>query len=219
MSKKVLIIGGEGHGSVIAACINDNRKYFGDDEWDIIGFLNDYDEKVDDYPVLGTTLDVPKFVQEDCYFAWGIHLIGKNPLTYEVFKKMNIPRERMATIVHHSAFVSESVILDPGVLVMSNVYIAPRTHIGMGSMLKSNVCIGHDVSCGPLCHFAMGSITGSYTQIGLCSDIAIGSVTLEKLKIGNFSMLGANSLLTHDLPDRQIYVGSPAIYLKDIIDK
>ena len=38
MNKPVIIIGGAGHGSVIAACINDNRNRFGDCEWELKGF-------------------------------------------------------------------------------------------------------------------------------------------------------------------------------------
>ena len=39
MNKKVIIIGGEGNGGVIAACIEDNRKRFGDLEWQVAGFV------------------------------------------------------------------------------------------------------------------------------------------------------------------------------------
>ena len=41
MNKKVIIIGGEGNGGVIAACIEDTRKLYGDLEWEVAGFVND----------------------------------------------------------------------------------------------------------------------------------------------------------------------------------
>ena len=46
MNKKVIIIGGEGNGGVIAACIEDNRRRFGDPEWEVAGFVNDYETQV-----------------------------------------------------------------------------------------------------------------------------------------------------------------------------
>lgn len=49
MNKKVIIIGGEGNGGVIAACIEDNRKRFGDLEWEVAGFVNDYETQVCGY--------------------------------------------------------------------------------------------------------------------------------------------------------------------------
>ena len=88
---------------------------------------------------------------------------------------------------------------------MCHAYIAPRTELGIGTMVKSNTCIGHDVKCGPLCHFAMGSITGSLVVIGKCADVSIGATVLEKRKIGN-------------LPDSEIHVGLPAKFLRRIME-
>ena len=103
-------------------------------------------------------------------------------------------------------------------MVMCHAYIAPRTELGIGTMVKSNTCIGHDVKCGPLCHFAMGSITGSLVVIGKCADVSIGATVLEKRKIGNFAMAGARSLVTHDIPDSEIHVGLPAKFLRRIME-
>lgn len=214
--RKLLIIGGEGHGSVIASCIYDNQAHGVDTDLEICGYINDFVENVDGLPVLGGTNDIGKLVDEDYYFAWGIHLIGRNPLTSATFEKMQIPLNRLVTIIHHTAFIGREVVLNPGVLVMSHAYIASRTTIGIGTMIKSNVCIGHDVKCGDLCHFAMGSITGSYVSMGHCSDVAIGTIVLEKRKIGDFALAGASSLVTHDIPDFEIHVGQPAKFFRYI---
>ncbi len=216
MRKQILIIGGEGHGSVIASCINDNLRNNPDYEYEIAGYINDFESCIDGYPVLGKTSDINKLVEAGYYFAWGIHLIGKNKETKKAFDRMKIPKENLVTIVHHSAFLGEHVNLGQGCLVMAHTYIAPRTRIGNCSMIKANVCIGHDVVTGPLCHFAMGCIVGSYTEIGTCSDISLGSVVLEHKKIGDYSMLGAHSLATHDIPDSVIYVGNPASYFRNM---
>ena len=50
--------------------------------------------------------------------------------------------------------------------------------------------------------------------MGLCSDLAVGSTLLAYKKVGDFAMLGANSLAVHDIPDYEIHVGSPAKFLK-----
>lgn len=218
LNKPLVIIGGSGHGSVIEACVNDNRRRFNDLEWEVKGFCNDYDTAVDGYPVLGMIKDIPKLIEEGCYFAWGIHIIAKNHLTASLFENLNIPDNRWATIVHKSAFVDQSVILDPGVFVMYNAYIAPRTRIGRCTMVKANTNIGHDVKIGAISHVAMGSTIVSCSSIGYCSDIAIGASMLAHTSIGDYSMLGAASLLTHDIPNEEIWVGSPARYLKPLID-
>lgn len=213
--KKLVIIGGEGHGSIITSCIKDNERLTGIKEWEIIGFLNDIETHVGRYPVIGKLNMIESLIDKTDYmFIWAIHLIGRNPLTDNLYQAANIPADRLATIVHYSAFIAEDVVLNPGVFVMANAYIGARANIGNSSLIKANACIGHDVKCGPLCHFAMGSITGSFSEIGVCSDIAIGATTLEYIKIGDYSIAGARSLITHDIPSNEIHIGAPARFMK-----
>ena len=217
MSKKVIIIGGEGNGGVIASCIEDNRHRYSDDEWEVAGFVNDYEKQVCGFPVLGGTADVKTLLENpEYYFMWGIHMIGRNILTEKVFRKVALPENRLAKIIHKSAFVAKSAVLEPGVFVMSNCYIGPQAKIGKCTLMMSNSLIGHNTNVGPLCHFSVGSITSSYISIGLCSDVTLGARVIEKRKIGNFAVAGAGSVVTHDIPDYEIHVGCPAKYLKRV---
>ena len=217
MNKKVIIIGGEGNGGVIAACIEDNRKRFGDLEWEVAGIVNDYETQVCGYPVLGGTDDVQELLKNpDYHFMWGIHMIGRNILTEKTFRKVNIPRERFATIVHKTAFVADSAVLEPGVFVMSNCYVGAQARLGQCSLMMANSLVGHNTTVGPLCHFSVGSITSSYITIGLCSDVTLGAKVIEKVKIGDFAVAGAGSLVTHNIPDYEIHVGTPAKFMKRV---
>lgn len=212
-NKPLIIIGGTGHGSVIEACIKDNRKH-GLFEWELKGFCNDYDTEVDGYPVLGKLTDIPQLINEGYWFIWGIHLIGRNYKTAELYDSLQIPKERLATVIHHSVFMDDTVILEPGCFVMYNAYIAPRTHIGESTMIKANTNIGHDVKIGRLSHIAMGSTIVSCVEIGECSDVAVSSTILAHVNIGNYSMLAAAALATHNIPDGEIWAGVPARFLK-----
>ena len=139
MSKKVIIIGGEGNGGVIAACIEDNRKRFGDLEWEVVGFVNDFEKEVCGYPVLGSLKDIPHLLENpEYYFMWGIHLVARNVLTEKMFREAAIPRERFATIIHKTAFIGKDSTIEPGVMVMSNSYVGPGAHIGLCSLIMAN---------------------------------------------------------------------------------
>ena len=213
-NKPLIIIGGSGHGSVIAACVNDNRRRYNDLEWDLKGFCNDYDTEVDGYPVLGNLSDIPRLINEGYYFIWGIHLIARNYKTSELYDSLNLPKDRLATIIHHTAFVDDSVVIESGCLVMYNAYIAPRTHIGESSMIKANTNIGHDVKIGRLCHIAMGSTIVSCVEIGECADVAVSATILAHTRIGNYGMLSAAALATHNIPEGEVWAGVPARFLK-----
>jgi len=218
MDKKVIIIGGEGNGGVIASCIEDNRSRFSDSEWKVAGFLNDFEKgkTILGYPVLGGTDEIENFLQKDYYFMYAIHMIGRNIKSEEVFLKMNIPLDRFAIIIHKTAFIASSALLEPGVFIMSNCYVGPGAKLGHCSLMMANSLLGHNTKVGPLCHFSVGSITSSYIEMGKVSDVTLGAKVLEKRKIGNYAVVGANSLVTHDIPDYEIHVGSPAKFLKKI---
>ena len=215
MNKKIIIIGGEGNGGVISACIEDNRNRYGDMEWEVAGFINDYESEVAGYPVLGTLADIPELLKNpEYYFMWGIHLVARSVLTEKLFDDANIPSERFATVIHKSAFVAQNATLEPGVLIMANSYIGPQAYISTCSLVMANCSIGHNIKMARLCHCSVGSIMTGYSELGVCSDLAVGSILLAYIKIGNYAMLGAGSLATKNIPDYEIHVGSPAKFLK-----
>jgi sugar O-acyltransferase (sialic acid O-acetyltransferase NeuD family) len=215
MSKKVVIIGGEGNGGVIASAIADNRKRYNDNEWEVVGFINDFEKEVDGYPVIGKMEDIPNLIQTtDYYFSWAIHLVGRNYKTAEMFAKANIPDERLATIVHKSAFIGERVVLGPGAFVMANSYVGPETVVGKCTLIMANCSIGHNVKIGPISHCSVSSVMVGYSELGYCSDMAVASTILAYKKVGDYGMVGAASLATHDVPEGEIHVGNPARFLK-----
>ena len=218
MSKKLLIIGGEGNGGVIAACIEDNKKRFNNFEYEVVGFINDYEigGQINGYPVLGGTDDIENFLKEDYYFMYAIHMIGRNVKSEEVFLKLNIPKERYAIIIHETAFVSDNAVIEPGVFIMSNCYVGPKAHIGQCSLLMASSIIGHDTKVGMLCHFSAGAMVSSYVHIGKVSDVTLGARVLEKITMGNYAIAGAGSLVTKDIPEMEIHVGVPAKYIKTV---
>lgn len=103
LNKKVIIIGGKGHGTIIAEVIEDNRRKYNDYEWLVSGFCNDFDTEVDNYKVLGKIKDIPTLLKQGYYFSWGIHLIGRNFKTEELFNSIDIPDDRWAS-KHSIAF-------------------------------------------------------------------------------------------------------------------
>ena len=99
---------------------------------------------------------------------------------------------------------------------MTNGYGGAQARRGQCSLMMPNSLVGHNTTVGPLCHFSVGSITSSYITIGLCSDVTLGAKVIEKVKIGDFAVAGAGSLVTHNIPDYEIHVGTPAKFMKRV---
>lgn len=218
MSKKIIILGGEGNGGVIASAIIDMSKK-GFHDYTLEGYLNDFKENgslIHDYPVLGKLEDISIFIKKNFYFMWAVHMIGHGKKRRNLFYELNIPDDRLAIIKHPNAFIAHNVILDPGVFIMANSYIGPGTFIKKGTLVMANSVVGHNDEIGELCHLSAGCNVSSYVKIGNVSDIGLGASVLEKRTIGNYSVVGANSLLTKDIGDSVIYIGSPARFHRKI---
>lgn len=123
---------------------------------------------------MGKLSDILRLLKEVYYFTSGLHLIENNYLTAELFNKIIIPDNRWVTIIHNTAIVDKSVILEPSILVMYNAYVALRIHINV------NTNIGHDEKCGSLCHLATGATNVSCSSVGYCADVIVSATVLKK---------------------------------------
>jgi sugar O-acyltransferase (sialic acid O-acetyltransferase NeuD family) len=188
-----------------------NKK--GYKEYELAGYLNDFVDKgklIHEYPVLGNLKEVNKFIDLGYYFMWAVHMIGHGKKREKLFNDLNIPEDRLAKIIHPNAFVADNVEVEPGVFIMANSYIGPGTKIKKGTLIMANCVVGHDDEIDELCHLSAGCTVSSYVKIGKVSDIGLAASVLEKSTIGNYSVLGANSLLTKNMGDSVVWLGSPA---------
>lgn len=211
-SKKLVIIGGEGNGGVVAACVEEMAQRHKSREWEVLGFLNDYHKgMVCGHPVLGPTSDASRFLEEDnVFFSFAVHPIEHGRVRIRLFEQLNIPDDRLATIIHPSAFIAPNAAIGPGCFVMANTYIGPQTFLGKSVFVMANCVVGHNDSIGRFCHISAGATISSYVNIGDASDICLAATVLEKVSIGSYCVIGANALLTKCTGDSELYIGSPA---------
>lgn len=216
MSKKILILGGLGNGSVIANAIIDANKR-SDHEWEFAGYLNDRiakGEMIEDYPVMGKTSDAKQFVAEGYYFINTILRIDGQKERIDMFESLGIPPDRMATFVHPLSYVAPNVNLGHGTVIMPNVSVSSGTTFGDGCLVMVGATIGHDNQIGRYCHFAAQCCLGAYQKIGEGVHIGLNATTRENLTIGNYATLGMGSVLTKNMEENEIWVGNPARFLR-----
>ncbi|RJQ13705.1 MAG: UDP-3-O-(3-hydroxymyristoyl)glucosamine N-acyltransferase [Nitrospiraceae bacterium] len=107
------------------------------------------------------------------------------------------------------------VIIEDDVEIGANVTIdratIGNTTIGSGTKIDNLVQIGHNVRIGRNCIIiAQTGIAGS-AEIGDGAILAAQAGVRDHIKIGNGAMVGAQSGIAEDIPDKQIYSGTPAI--------
>jgi len=215
--KNLIIIGGRGNGSVIAAAVQD-ADLSGGDEWNVAGYLNDRmdkGEEIEGLPVLGTLRDVPDFIDQGYQFIYTIYRIDGNDYRLDLFERLNIPDENLATFIHPQSYIAPGVRLGAGTVVMPNVSISPGTRIGRCCLVMVGATIGHNNTIGDFCHLAAQSCLGAYLNIADGVHIGLNASVRENLTLGECSALGMGSVLLDNMSEYQIWAGTPAKFIRD----
>lgn len=115
------------------------------------------------------------------------------------------------------------VVLGDGIHIGTNSTVAAGTieptRIGNGTMLDNHVHVGHNVKIGQNCQLtACVELSGSVT-IG--DDVTLGpnSSVIQKIDIGDNSILGIGSVVTKPVPANVVVAGVPARLLRHLTEE
>ena len=208
--KDIVIYGAGGFGREIACLLRlINEK---EDQWNLIGFLDDneaiWGTKNEYGTVLGGSEWLNNYEKElACAIAVGSPyavqaIVGKihNP-------KVTFPNLYAPTVTFLD---KDSLQIGQGNIFCSNCFISCNVKVGNFNLFNGYIPIGHDAVIGdynvvmPSCN-----ISGGVT-LGECNFLGVQSVVLQYVKIGNNTRIGANSVIMRKTKDGYLYMGNPA---------
>lgn len=201
--KDILIIGGKGNGTVIAATIEDLS------EMKLVGFLNDeWAGEIDGYPILGAPEDWEKF--PGCQFIFALLTVKVAKERISRFLSLGIPKDRMATVIHPTAVVSKNAEVGHGVVLMPLAHAGPGTKIGDNSQMYALSYLGHDSTLLSFVFVSNQASIGADIIIQTGVHIGSNSSIREHVIIGEYAVIGLGSVVLNDVAAGSIVVGNPA---------
>ena len=117
---------------------------------------------------------------------------------------------RLPPIVHFSATVSPSAILEEGAQVMAAAIVNARAHLGRDSLVNAGAIIGHDTVVGECSHVASGAKLAGGVVVEAGAHIGTGAIVIQGVRIGEGAVIGAGAVVLHDVPAGQTVGGIPA---------
>jgi len=220
MAKKVLIFGGPGPATNIGQAIV-HANSIGYNEYEFEGYINDYIEEKEilGYPVVGGYKDIPYLLDKGYYFLHTVLKIGGMPERIEKFEECNIPIDRLATFIHPMSFVMPTVTLEPGVVVMPFATVSANSIVRKCTLVMTNVFIGLTCEIGSYNFLAPQTCLGSWITTGTGVWTGFNSTVRGRTILNDYCSLGAGSVLTKDIPKNELWVGNPAKFHKNVMDR
>ena len=187
-TKKIYIYGASGHGLVIADIARNNG-------YDEIVFLDDASE-------FKFSLELEK---ADIIIA-----IGNNKTRQKISQKVEVAGFEIVNLIHKSAVVSESAVIEKGVVVMPNAVINAKACIKEGAIINSGAVIEHECVIGKFAHISPNAALAGNVSVGEFTHVGIGSSVIQGISIGKNCIIGAGSVVVRDIKDGIKAYGVPA---------
>lgn len=140
--------------------------------------------------------------------------IGANTLIW------NQSQVREGVNIGKNCILGKDIYVDFDVQIGDNVKIQNGSYIYHGTTIEAGVFVGPGViftnDRKPRAINPDGSIKGNddwdvgETCVKYGASVGAGSVILPGITIGSFALVGAGSVVTHDVPDHALVFGNPA---------
>lgn len=113
----------------------------------------------------------------------------------------------------------ENTFLGQGNLIGFRNVVCCNVRLGDFNLLNFDVIIGHDTIIGDFNMFNPSVRIAGEITIGNKNFFGVSSIVLQQKNIGNSTTISANSVVMRDTEDDSVYIGNPAVKIKNLISK
>ena len=182
-----------------------------ENRWEKIIFIDDAKDKIDNEKIFSFEDIISKYSPKDIEFMTGI---GEPVIREKLYNKVKEKDYSFAILVHPSASVAESAILEEGTMVAHNAFVSIKAHLFTNTLVQPLACVHHECSVGRNSVVSTSAVMGGNSSLGYNSFIGLGASVKQGISVGNGSVVGMGAIVIKNVSDRVMVVGNPARAIK-----
>ena len=197
---RLVVLGGGGHAKVVISTLQAAGH--------TVDAVLDDDARKWGSVVLGVPVVGPIEETPAARFDLGVIAVGDNAMRKALCARIRLSWLR---VTHPAAYVHPSAQLGPGCVVFAGAVIQPEAIVGAHVIVNTAASIDHDCRVGDFVHLGPGCHLSGAVGVGEGVFLGTGSAVLPAVTIGDWTTVGAGGVVIHNLPERIVAVGVPAI--------
>lgn len=205
----MLVIGAGGHAKEVLEIIRDGnleKELLFFDNISLNGESNFYS-----YPILKNFQQVTNLFQKNKDFVLAL---GGTNVRFYLAERLTALGGNLLSIISDKAVVSEISYIGIGANIMPYSGIFGNSILKEGVLVNSFSSVHHDVEIGKFSELSPGCRILGGCKIGEFCVIGSNAVLLPNIRITNQVIIGAGSVVTKNIEEKGVYVGSPARKIK-----
>ena len=211
--KNIIIIGGGNQAHYTIDIIEKEGKY------NIVGIIDSIHEIGSDrfgYKILGRQENIIDIIN-NYNIEGGVISVGDNWARYYISEQIKelSPNFNFINAIHPSVIIGNNVKIGCGVVAMAGCIFNPKATIGDFTFFATGAQVEHDCVIEDFVSISAGSITGGYVKVGKYSAITLGVTIMDRIEIGENTVVGSGSLVTKSLPNDVLAYGNPTKIIRN----